>query len=510
MATATPKWTHPAANQKGVHTVSSPPNAKRTMEALREMGYDSYASIMDLIDNSIDAGASQIAITVREDKDDIVIAIYDDGSGMNEETLREAIRLGSDTERQSGNLGKFGMGLVTATIGLSKKVEVITYLEDVDGQTSLQGPALYASFDLDEIAEKNEFMGHVGKASAGQISHLAYSKGTTIFLSKTDRISNKDTKTFADTLRLRIGRVFRKFIDSAVEISVNGIKSESVDPLMLAHKDTRLLHKTNIEIDGEGEFSIKAVEVPDWGQAANAKAGINSQNSGFYVVRNNREIMAAQNFGFYKKHGDYSHFRAELCFDGTMDSVFHTNISKMSIHLEQKIKDRLREEVQGLIASCGVSGKRRMNATKGGLDHSIAESNIKKRATLIPKPLTLVEKRKRKKAKGSHETGAGERERIPHATHLKTRNGLEAKFEEANYGKQGPFYEVDQKGKQVIITYNREHPFWRELIEHQENMRVVAIIDYLVFSLAMTEFFVPEEAELVKLNMNSTLVGLLV
>ena len=95
------------------------------MEALRELGYDSYSSILDIIDNCIDAQAARIAVGIVEEKGDIVITIDDDGSGMDEETLSEALRLGSDTERQVGDLGKFGMGLVTASIGLSRRVEVL-------------------------------------------------------------------------------------------------------------------------------------------------------------------------------------------------------------------------------------------------------------------------------------------------------------------------------------------------------------------------------------------------
>src|SRR2546428_7841806 len=109
----------------------NPPNARRTMEALREMGYDSYASILDIIDNSIVAQASVIRIEIAEQRGDVVITIDDDGSGMDEETLSEALRLGSDTERDPGDLGKFGMGLVTASIGLSQRVEVLT--KEADG-----------------------------------------------------------------------------------------------------------------------------------------------------------------------------------------------------------------------------------------------------------------------------------------------------------------------------------------------------------------------------------------
>src|SRR5690242_13700507 len=98
--------------------VDNPPNARRTMEALREMGYDSYSSVLDLIDNSLDADAAHICVRVFEDAGDIIVEIADDGCGMDEETLSEALRLGSDTSRESGDLGKFGMGLVTASIGL--------------------------------------------------------------------------------------------------------------------------------------------------------------------------------------------------------------------------------------------------------------------------------------------------------------------------------------------------------------------------------------------------------
>ena len=108
------------------HLLDNPPNARRTMEALREMGYDSYASILDITDNSIDAQASVIRVEIAEQKGDVVITIQDDGRGMDEETLSEALRLGSDTERDPGDLGKFGMGLVTASIGLSQRVEVLT------------------------------------------------------------------------------------------------------------------------------------------------------------------------------------------------------------------------------------------------------------------------------------------------------------------------------------------------------------------------------------------------
>lgn len=86
----------------------------------------------------------------------------------------------------------------------------------------------------------------------------------------------------------------------------------------------------------------RVVDLPDFGSAGNKNLGIIPQNSGFYNVRNNREIMESHTFDFYKKHPDFSHFRAELCFDGSLDRVFHTDIKKMSIHPPQGFLDRLR------------------------------------------------------------------------------------------------------------------------------------------------------------------------
>src|SRR5437762_4688438 len=161
---------------KSSRVLENPPHARRTMEALRELGYDSYSSILDIIDNCIDAQAAKIAIEIAEQKGDIIITIDDDGSGMDEDTLSEALRLGSDTEREAGDLGKFGMGLVTASIGLSQSVDVLT--KEVDG------PALCGGFDLEQIAAENRFVKWIGPATKEQAAEFVHTKGTRVRLSK--------------------------------------------------------------------------------------------------------------------------------------------------------------------------------------------------------------------------------------------------------------------------------------------------------------------------------------
>jgi histidine kinase/DNA gyrase B/HSP90-like ATPase len=486
---------------KSSRVLENPPHARRTMEALRELGYDSYASILDIIDNCIDAHATIVNVEIGEQKSDIVITIDDDGIGMDEETLSEALRLGSDTERESTDLGKFGMGLVTASIGLSQCVEVLT--KEIDG------PLLYGGFDLEQIAAENRFIKWIGPGAKHAASFTS-PKGTRVRLSKTDRISNRNATTFANTLRSRIGQVFRKFLKSGLTITVNGKAVEPIDPLMLSDPKTTLVLDTEISVDGKGSAIVRVVDLPDFGAAGNKAAGIIPQNSGFYIVRNNREIMEAHTFDFYKKHPDYSHFRAELSFDGSLDAHFHTDVKKMTIHPSQSFLDKLRQATQALITESGREGRARANAEKGQIDHSTAEANITRRASLIPKPKALIEKRMRRSGKGSHRNGAGEKPRTPHVTHLRTISGLKVAFDEGDYGEQSPFYLVKQEGRTITVTYNREHPFYREFLEHASDPKVVAILDYLVFAIANSELLVPEQANIVKTNVNATLVGLLV
>jgi len=479
----------------------NPPNARRTIEALRELGYDSYASVLDLLDNCIDAQAKRIDVKVNEHKGDIVITLDDDGFGMDDATLDEALRLGSDTAQEPGDLGKFGLGLVTASIGLSRRLEVFTRERDK--------PLLYGGFDLDDIADRNEFVKWVQPAEHLAPEDFSHSYGTRVRLSKTDRISNRKVSEFANILRKRIGQAFRKFLKAGVQVIVNDRPVEVLDPLMLSDKKTKLVLEMPIEAENGLSAFLRVVDLPDYGQAGNKELGIIPQNSGFYVLRNNREIQEAITFDFYKKHPDYSHFRAELSFDGSLDTVFHTDVKKMSINPSQSFIDRLRQASYGLIAQSSAEGRRRANATKGDIDHSMAEKNITRRTTLIPKPATLIEKRSPRGKVGAHTKGNGDKSRTPHAGDIRTLSGLKVTFNEGDYG-DGPFYFVKQEGRTIVVTYNREHPFWRELVEHATDSKVVATLDYLVFGLANAELLVPEQARIVKENVNTTLVGLLV
>src|SRR5580692_11701656 len=93
------------------------PSARRLMSSLRDMGYDFPSAVADIVDNSIEAGATRVDIDVRGDVDDSWVRISDNGRGMKPADIREALRFGTvrDYDERKA-LGKFGLGLKTASM----------------------------------------------------------------------------------------------------------------------------------------------------------------------------------------------------------------------------------------------------------------------------------------------------------------------------------------------------------------------------------------------------------
>lgn len=111
-----------------------PPRAEALIHSLRAFGYDLSMAIADLIDNSIFAGASNIWIDYSWNDGDPWVRILDDGTGMEEERLVEAMRLGSMSpleDRAPEDLGRFGLGLKTSSFSQCKLVTV--YSKTTDG-----------------------------------------------------------------------------------------------------------------------------------------------------------------------------------------------------------------------------------------------------------------------------------------------------------------------------------------------------------------------------------------
>ena len=105
------------------------PEPAKMIESLRDFGYMLDTAVADIIDNSITAKSSEIDIRFSWDNGSPWFAIIDNGVGMSESELITAMRLGSKSpleERANDDLGRFGMGLKTASLSQCRRFTVIT------------------------------------------------------------------------------------------------------------------------------------------------------------------------------------------------------------------------------------------------------------------------------------------------------------------------------------------------------------------------------------------------
>lgn len=130
-------------------SVDAPPKASTLIESMRDIGYSLETALADVVDNSITAGATTVHIHVDSTGSDARIGIVDDGKGMARSDLIDAMRLGSRhplESRASHDLGRFGLGMKTASFSQCRRLTVVSRKDAV---TSV------AIWDLDHVAKKD-------------------------------------------------------------------------------------------------------------------------------------------------------------------------------------------------------------------------------------------------------------------------------------------------------------------------------------------------------------------
>ena len=485
------------------------PNAGRLIESLRHLGYGNYEAVADLVDNAIDAEARHISLRVHQKNNQPQISIADDGVAMTRDTLDQAMRLGSLTSRDlNSDLGKFGMGLVTASLSIAKKCHVITLTEE--GCWS-------SAWDVDEVGTKNAFVKPLDAATMDEIALLdaeigSNSSGTLVILTKCDNLGNRNMSAFASTLKNHIGRVHRYFIEAGREFRINEDIVAAVDPLQLNDPGTETVvdEVFHISVDEGGEErkeSVRAriVLVPEI-PANELDVARSMKAQGFYVMRNQREIMNAVTLNFFTKHNDFNRMRAELFFPGTLDGLVGVEFTKRQVNLDQSLHDQL---ANTLIPTCRTIKRR--EATKKRVETSEAQQQLHNQSAkaiaekdkLLIKPKAVNEKRKQRKntgnGQGSKPETERERKNLTRTQALETR--LNCEIREEKLGPNGQIYECDMEGRKLVLRYNVEHPFYqRFIVDNINDGRLVTAADFLIYSMATAELRMLDDGELDAVN----------
>lgn len=202
------------------------------VKAMRDNGYKNAAyAIAELMDNSIQADAKTVQLLCADLESQVEqrtrkrlhqVAVLDDGSGMDAETLQIALQFGNGThlssDKQKG-MGRFGMGLPSASISQCQRVDVWSWTNGVQG-------ALHSYIDLPEINKghlrtlptpKKDPIPEVWMQAAGSKSFGK--SGTLVVWSNVDRVLWRTSKALIDNSEELIGRMYRYWIhDGRVSI----------------------------------------------------------------------------------------------------------------------------------------------------------------------------------------------------------------------------------------------------------------------------------------------------
>ncbi len=493
------------------YSTRNDPNAGRLVESLRHLGYGNYEAIADLVDNSIDAEAHNIQIKIQQKNNQLMLSISDDGRGMSRTVLDEAMKLGSMTDRSiESDLGKFGMGLVTASLSIARKCHVITRGED---------GCLSSAWDVDEIISQNAFIKHFAQADSAEEAMLdaAVGKsatGTLVLLSKCDGITNKTTTSFAQNLRVHLGRVHRYFINAGRKVGVNDEHCTAVDPLQLSDPDTKVVLDDSIAVKLKDDSSdrnienvrVRVVLIPEL-PVTDLDVGKSLKSQGFYVLRNQREVMNAVTLDFFTKHNDFNRMRGEIFFPGSLDSIVGIEFTKRQVELAQSLHDQLGAI---LIPLCRTI--KRQEATKKRTQppseqqklHAQSVKVISEKDKLLLKPKATIERRSSPDKDLPPRTHAFPTETKERKNFERTRlieSQLNCVIREDRLGPNGQIYECDMEGRKLVIRYNIEHPFYQRFVADQVgDARSVTATDFLIFSMASAELRELDEGNLHVVN----------
>lgn len=341
------------------------PDPKRLIEGLRDTGYEFNTAVADIIDNSIAAEATTVDLKIAMDyRGGVIVSIADNGYGMNRNELINAMKYGSDHRPNPASLGKFGLGLKTASTAFCRKLSVISRSDNK--------PPTQATWDIDHVAQARKWELLLSSKPAQEaVSHLESvspgKPGTVVVWGNIDRLmkryqdpggthARKALKRIINGLKEHISMVYQRFLDPDDEracnvmIHINEERITAWDPFCVDKSD--LVGDRTITAETgtgkEAEFSVKAYILPrqeEFDSVESAKAAkLSNERQGIYIYRENRLIHEADWLRMYSKEPHGILLRVEFSFDHKLDEAFHIDIKKSQIILNDDLWNWLKDE----------------------------------------------------------------------------------------------------------------------------------------------------------------------
>lgn len=406
------------SNEQHFSTIENPPDPARIMDGLRDTGYDFNTAVADIIDNSIAAEATRICVHVDPDAQmNVTVSVADNGYGMDFDGLKNAMKYGSDKRVEQNSLGKFGLGLKTASTAFCRRLSVVS-------RPSGNAETLKVCWDLDYIATTNRWSLIQEEPTDDDLDILCEAagdgSGTLVLWENIDRLFQREYSTigaarnalkrYVSTLKDHIALVYQRFLDPRdtrehnVTIWLNDEEIRPFDPFCTSEEKTVLLQSLDdleVESDDGGDTAhmvLRAYLLPRKDEFSTKEAAsasrLGNDTQGFYVYRENRLIHSGDWMGMFKTEPHLSLLRVEFSFDHKADEYFHVDIKKSRILLNDTIYDYIKN--QFLPAPRREAEQRYRQGTRaavaktGAAPHEAANKTIESKAPAAEKSRTTI------------------------------------------------------------------------------------------------------------------------
>ncbi|WP_208591877.1 ATP-binding protein [Gracilibacillus suaedae] len=332
------------------------PEASSVVESMRSIGYNLETALSDIIDNSISAQAAEIKINFHWDNNNSYIRIEDNGIGMSKMELTQAMKIGSKNplaQRESKDLGRFGMGLKTAAFSQCRRLTVKS--------RRYSGCSNTRCWDLDTIRKTGKWTlltNTKDEKSSVNLSEFSYkSAGTIVLLERLDRVislpySSRKYNAFLskiDKVEKHLRMVFHRYLSgpNSINIIINNHPIEAWDPYLLKQDATQELLEEPFQ-DEDQVVKVAAYILPHHSKVseevyknAEGPKGWNGQQ-GFYIYRNKRLLVAGSWLGLFKKEEPYKLARVMVDITSNSDFNWQIDIKKSVARPPNKILQELK------------------------------------------------------------------------------------------------------------------------------------------------------------------------
>lgn len=334
-----------------VETVAAEPYAASMIETFRAIGYNLETAVADVIDNSISAQAKNIYFNSEWKGGESVITIKDDGCGMDNEELVAAMRPGAKNpldERAEKDLGRFGLGLKTASFSQCRKLIVIS--------KKAEHEPVYWIWDLDYVNKTSRWE-LIRYPISDEFSHAldGQESGTLVVWTELDRIIPSNTSASneiakdkflaqMDRVKQHLAMTFHRFIeDKTVKVHCWDHEISPWNPFLITETATQPFSEEYI-----GEATMKGHVLPHKSHLTESAyrngEGANgwSNQQGFYVYRGKRLMLAGDWLGFFRKEEHYKLVRIQIDLPNSLDSDWQIDIKKSTARPPIAQRDQIR------------------------------------------------------------------------------------------------------------------------------------------------------------------------